>query len=382
MFSTFMGGGNNVEVDILGHDLATADSLTAKVVAAMKTVPNLVDVKSSREPGNPEIEFTIDRQKAALYGLTPYQVGAALNTQITGYAPTVFRLGGKEYDMLVRLRADQRGTTGDIENLTVNGPLGSVPLKNLTTARAGTGPLDIEHENTERVVRITGQPVGASTGQIAQRITRALHGIATPPGFEVKLSGSYKDMMKSFGDLGLIIIIALILVFMVMASQFESLRDPFIIMFTVPFAGIGAIWALFLTHTALSLISGVGFLALIGIVVTNGIVYIDYVNQLRRNKGMALIEAVKEGGRVRLRPILMTALVTMFALVPLAFQLGEGSELWSPMGRAMIGGMIVSTFLPLVFIPVLYVIFENRAERARVRKAAAATARASDAPGK
>ncbi len=374
MFSTFMGGGNNIEVDILGHDLATADSLTAKVVAAMKTVTGLVDVKSSREPGNPEIEFTIDRQKAALYGLTPYQVGAALNTQITGYAPTVFRLGGKEYDMLVRLRADQRATPGDIENLTVNGPMGPVPLKNLTTARAGTGPLDIEHENTERVVRITGQPVGASTGQIAQRITRAMHGIVTPPGFEIKLSGSYKDMMKSFGDLGLILIIALLLVFMVMAAQFESLRDPFIIMFTVPFAAIGAIWALFLTHTALSLISGIGFLALIGIVVTNGIVYIDYVNQLRRNKGMDLIEAVKEGGRVRLRPILMTALVTMFALVPLAFQLGEGSELWSPMGRAMIGGMIVSTFLPLVFIPVLYVIFENRAERRRVRKATEAAA--------
>jgi HAE1 family hydrophobic/amphiphilic exporter-1 len=294
----------------------------------------------------------------------------------------VFRLGGKEYDMLVRLRPEQRQTPTDIENLVINGPMGPVPLKNVTTIRRGTGPLEIEHENTERVVRVTAKPVGTSTGQAAQSITRALHGIVTPPGFEIKLSGSYKDMMKSFGDLGLIIIIALILVFMVMASQFESLRDPFIIMFTVPFAGIGAIWALFLTHTALSLISGVGFLALIGIVVTNGIVYIDYVNQLRRKKGMALIEAVKEGGRVRLRPILMTALVTMFALVPLAFQLGEGSELWSPMGRAMIGGMVVSTFLPLVFIPVLYVIFETRAERRRVRKAAEAAApRDTEAPG-
>jgi HAE1 family hydrophobic/amphiphilic exporter-1 len=382
MFQTVMGGNSNVEVDIIGHDLAAADSLTDKVVAAMKQVPGLVDVKSSRQPGNPEIEFTIDRQKAALYGLTPYQVGSALNTQITGYAPTVFRLGGKEYDMLVRLRPDQRATPTEIENLVVNGPMGPVPLKNVTTVRRGTGPLDIEHENTERVVRVTARTVGTSTGQAAQRITRALSGIVTPPGFEIKLSGSYKDMMKSFGDLGLIIIIALILVFMVMASQFESLRDPFIIMFTVPFAGIGAIWALFLTHTSLSLISGVGFLALIGIVVTNGIVYIDYVNQLRRNRGMALIEAVKEGGRVRLRPILMTALVTMFALVPLAFQLGEGSELWSPMGRAMIGGMVVSTFLPLVFIPVLYVIFENRAERRRVRKAAqAAATRDTETPG-
>ena len=382
MFSTIMGGSNNLEVDLLGHDLATADSLTAKVFAALDTMHGLVDVKSSREPGNPEIEFTIDRQKAALYGLTPYQVGAALNTQITGYAPTEFRLGGKEYDMLVRLRHDQRATPNLVENLTVNSPMGPVPLKNIVSTRLGTGPLVIEHENTERVVRITAMPVGTSTGQAAARVTRALRNIALPPGFEIQLAGSYKDMMKSFGDLGLIVIIALILVFMVMASQFESLRDPFIIMFTVPFAAIGAIWALFLTHTSLSLISGIGFLALIGIVVTNGIVYIDYVNQLRRNRGMELLEAVKEGGRVRLRPILMTALVTMFALVPLAFGLGEGSELWSPMGRAMIGGMVVSTFLPLVFIPVLYVIFETRAERRRVRKAAEAAApRDTETPG-
>jgi hydrophobic/amphiphilic exporter-1 (mainly G- bacteria), HAE1 family len=381
MAASFMGGGNNIEVDIVGHDLATADSLTEKVVAAMNAIPGLTDVKSSREPGNPEIEFTIDRQKAALYGLTPYQVGAALNTQITGYAPTVFRTAGKEYDMLVRLRRDQRTTPEAIENLTVNGPMGPVPLKNLTSSRTGSGPLDIEHENTERVVRITAQPVGLSTGQAAQRILAALHKIPTPPGFEITLSGSYKDMMKSFGDLGLIVLIALMLVFMVMASQFESFRDPFIIMFTVPFALIGVLWTLFLTGTALSVTSGLGVLVLVGIVVNNGIVYIDYCNQLR-HRGIGLIEAVKEAGRVRLRPILMTSLTTIFGLIPLALQIGEGSELWSPLGRAIIGGMVVSTFLPLLFIPVLYVIFETRSERRRVRKATeAATPRDAEATG-
>jgi HAE1 family hydrophobic/amphiphilic exporter-1 len=381
MAASFMGGGNSVEVDIIGHDLATADSLTAKVLAAMNAIPGLVDLKSSREPGSPQIEFTIDRQKAALYGLTPYQVGAALNTQISGYAPTVFRTAGKEYDMVVRLRPDQRATTADIENLTITGPMGPVPLKNLTTARTSSGPLDIEHENTERVVRITAKPVGTSTGQAARSILAALSKIPTPPGFEVKLSGSYKDMMKSFSDLGLIVLIALMLVFMVMASQFESLRDPFIIMFTVPFALIGVLWTLFLTNTALSVTSGLGVLVLVGVVVNNGIVYIDYVNQLRR-RGIGLIEAVTEAGRVRLRPILMTSLTTIFGLIPLALQIGEGSELWSPLGRAIIGGMIVSTFLPLLFIPVLYVIFETRSERRRVRKAAeVAAVRAPDAPG-
>jgi hydrophobic/amphiphilic exporter-1 (mainly G- bacteria), HAE1 family len=383
--TNFMSGGfmgsNNIEVDILGHDLATADSLTEKVVAAMSAIPGLVDVKASREPGGPEVEFAIDRQKAALYGLTPYQVGAALNTQITGYSPTVFRRGGKEYDILVRLQPDQRQTLTQVMNLTINGPMGPVPLKNLTTARLGTGPLDIEHENTQRVVRVTAKPVGVSSGQAASRIQRALSGIAVPPEFEVKVTGSYEDMVKNFRDLGLIVVIALILVFMVMASQFESFRDPFIIIFTVPFGLIGVLWALFITRTPLSVTSGLGVLILMGVVVNNGIVYIDYCNQLRRNKGMGLIDAVKEAGRVRLRPIMMTSLTTIFGLIPLALQLGEGSELWSPLGRAMIGGMVVSTFLPLIFIPVLYVIFENRSERARVRRAAAAANRATDAPG-
>lgn len=381
MMSSMMGGGNGIEVDVLGHDLATADSLTEKVVAAMNAIPGLVDVKSSRQPGSPEVEFTIDRQKAALYGLTPYQVGAALNTQITGYSPTEFRTGGKEYDILVRLRHDQRQTLGQVMNLTINGPMGPVPLKNLTTARSGTGPLDIEHENTQRVVRVTAKPVGVSSGQAAGRIQSALRGIAVPPEFELKVTGSYQDMMNSFRDLGLIVLIALILVFMVMASQFENLRDPFIIMFTVPFGVIGVLWALFITRTPLSVTSGLGVLVLVGVVVNNGIVYIDYVNQLRRNKGMGLVDAVKEAGRVRLRPILMTSLTTIFGLIPLALQLGEGAELWAPLGRAMVGGMIVSTFLPLVFIPVLYVIFENRSERARLRKDAAATARSTETTG-
>ncbi len=169
-----------------------------------------------------------------------------------------------------------------------------------------------------------------------------------------------------------------ILVFMVMASQFESFRDPFIIMFTVPFALIGVLWALFLTRTPLSVTSGLSVLVLIGVVVNNGIVYVDYVNQLRRKEGMALEEAVKEAGRIRLRPILMTAFTTIFGLLPLALRIGEGSEFWSPLGRAVIGGMIVSTFLTLVFIPVLYTSFEKGAERRRLKRAATA-ARPSDA---
>lgn len=365
--STFLGGGAAIEVDITGHDLAVADSLTRMVLSAIDTIPGLVDLRSSREPGKPEIQLAVDRQKAALYGLTPYQIGSALRTLVEGNAASQFRLAGKEYDILLRLRPDQRNSIANILGLTVNSPMGTVPLGNLVTIRSGTSPLEIEHKNTARIVRITGKNAGRSAGQLAQDVGRAIRSIPVPPGFDLRLSGSYADMVQTFKDLALVVVVALMLVYMVMASQFESFRDPFIIMFTVPFALVGVFWSLFLTKTALSVTSGLGVLVLVGIVVNNGIVYIDYVGQLRR-RGMGLIEAVKEAGRVRLRPILMTSFTTIFGLLPLALQLGEGSELWAPLGRAIIGGMVVSTFLPLVFIPVLYVIFETRSERRRTRQ--------------
>lgn len=175
-------------------------------------------------------------------------------------------------------------------------------------------------------------------------------------------------MMKSFKDLGFVTLIAVVLVFMVMASQFESIREPFVILFTIPLAVIGVIWILLLTGTALSLISGIGVLILVGVVTKNGIVYIDYVNQLRRKQGMELEQAAMRGGQIRMRPIIMTALTTMFGLIPLALKIGEGSELWSPLGRAVIGGLFVSTFLTLIFIPTMYVTFERSAEKRRLKR--------------
>jgi HAE1 family hydrophobic/amphiphilic exporter-1 len=367
--ATFFGSGAPIQVDILGHDIKTADSLSHLIISAIETIPGVVDLKSNREQGDPEIQFIVDRVKAARYGLSPYQIGTALRTQMQGNVATKYRIKGKEYDMIIRLRADQRGEISNILNTTINGPMGSVLLKNVVITKTGTGPLQVEHKNTERIVSITGNVVGQSAGRLAVRVSKAIKNIIVPPDFQIKVSGSYADMMKSFKDIGFAVLIAIILVFMVMAAQFESFRDPFIIMFTIPLAVIGVLWILFITGTTLSVISGIGVLVLVGIVVNNGIVYIDYVNQLRHNKGLTLEEAVKEGGRVRMRPILMTALTTIVGLLPLALKLGEGSELWSPLGRSVIGGMIVSTFLTLIFIPVLYTVFENRAERRRLRKA-------------
>lgn len=365
--------GAALQLDIIGHDLAAAETLTRQIMAAIETIPGIADLRSSREPGRPEIQLVVNRQQAALYGLTPYQIGSALRTQIEGNAASQFRLGGREYDILVRLDEQQRNSLNEILGTIIAGPLGPVPLRSLVTVRTGTSPLTIEHRNTERIVRITGNAVGTTPGQLATAVSRAIRPIVVPAGFTVRLSGSYEEMISAFRDLALVTLIAAILVFMVMASQFESLRDPFVIIFSVPFAIVGVLWTLFITKTSLSVISGLGVLVLVGVVVNNGIVYVDYCNQLRRQRGLSLIAAVREAGRVRLRPILMTSLTTIFGLLPLALQLGEGSELWAPLGRAMVGGMIFSTFLPLVLMPVLYLIFENRAERRRQQKAEADT---------
>jgi HAE1 family hydrophobic/amphiphilic exporter-1 len=270
--------------------------------------------------------------------------------------------------MLIRLKQDQRNEISNILGTVIIGPAGPVLLKNLVSTKTGTSPLQIEHKNTERIVSITGNVVGQSTGKVAQQVGKAISKVVPPPDFEIKVSGSYQEMQSSFKDIGFAVLIAMILVFMVMASQFESFRDPFIIMFTIPMAIIGVVWILFITGTTLSVISGIGVLVLVGIVVNNGIVYIDYVNQLRKKQNMPLEEAVIYAGKIRMRPILMTALTTIFGLIPLALKIGEGSELWSPLGRSVIGGMIVSTFLTLIFIPVLYTVFEKRSERRRLKQ--------------
>lgn len=365
----WFGGGSPVQVEIIGHDIATSDSLNNLLLSIISKVPGVVDLKSDREMGMPELQLLVDRNKASSYGLTPFQIGSALRTQLEGNVATQYRLAGKEYDMIIRLKPDQRNDISSVLGTVINGPLGPVLLKNIVATRSGISPLQLQHKNTERIVTITGNVVGQSAGKVAQAVGQALNEVKPPPNFEVKVAGSFQEMQQSFKDIGFAVLIAVILVFMVMASQFESFRDPFIILFTIPLAIIGVIWILFLTKTALSVISGIGILVLVGIVVNNGIVYIDYVNKLRRQQNMKLEEAVVHAGRIRMRPILMTALTTIFGLIPLALKLGEGSELWSPLGRAVIGGMIVSTFLTLVFIPTLYTSFEKRSERKKTASA-------------
>ncbi|MEO0097482.1 MAG: efflux RND transporter permease subunit [candidate division WOR-3 bacterium] len=353
-------GGSNLNIEIYGDNLENARELTKKIISAIETIPYLVDLKGSLEEAEPEIQFVVDRNKAILYGLTPYQIGYALRTKMVGEVATKYRTGGKEYEIILKLKREDIDDIRNIENIFVNSQFGQVLLKDIAEIRLAKAPVVIEHKNTQRVATITGNVVGQSLGRAAMKVRGIIDKIEKPIGFSVKITGAYEEMVKSYRDLAFAILIAIILVYMIMAAQFESFLYPFVIMFTVPLAIIGVIFILFITNTTFSLISGIGVLVLVGIVVNNGIVYVDYVNQLIRKEGMSLKEAIIKGCQVRLRPILMTALTTIFGLLPLALKLGEGSELWSPLGISVIGGLLFSTILTLIFIPVLYYIFSKK----------------------
>ncbi|MCX7837360.1 MAG: efflux RND transporter permease subunit [candidate division WOR-3 bacterium] len=356
-------GGSNLNIEIYGDDLEKARELTKKIINAIETIPYLVDIKGSLEEAEPEIQFLVDRNKAILYGLTPYQIGYALRTKFVGEVATKYRTGGKEYEIILKLKREDIDDIKNVENIFINSPFGQVLLKDIAEIRLAKAPTVIEHKNTQRVATITGNVVGQSLGRVAMKVKGIIDKMEKPIGFSIKITGAYEEMVKSYRDLAFAILIAIILVYMIMAAQFESFLYPFVIMFTVPLAIIGVIFMLLITNTTFSLISGIGILVLVGIVVNNGIVYVDYVNQLIRKEGMPLKEAVIKGCQIRMRPILMTALTTIFGLLPLALKLGEGSELWSPLGISVIGGLLFSTVLTLIFIPVLYYIFSKKENR-------------------
>jgi HAE1 family hydrophobic/amphiphilic exporter-1 len=248
--------------------------------------------------------------------------------------------------------------------MTITTPLGEVPLRNFVKDTVSTGPVTLEHEDTERIVKISGGISGRDLNSVAADVQKVLSNVQKPADLEVELAGGFEMMQSTFRDFGFVILLAVVLIYMIMAGQFESFKEPFIIMFTIPLALIGVLWMLFFTGTTINLQSLLGVLLLGGIVVNNAIVYITYTNQLRRGQKMSVFDAVVQAGKVRLRPILMTAFTTSCGLIPMALAMGAGNELRAPLARAVIGGLLLSTFLTLVFIPVLYTLFERKKKRA------------------
>jgi HAE1 family hydrophobic/amphiphilic exporter-1 len=365
------GGGGGMQsgltIQVLGYDLEQGRQLAEKIQAVMEEVEIVKDVEVSREEGLPEYRVIIDRNRAAQYGLTVGQVGTTIRRAYAGENVANVLFEGDEVGVLVRFREEDRSLYRDIDRISVPTPLGmSVPLANMVSIERDYGPVQIQRENQQRVITLSARVEGDVRGAVNQ-IKAGVNQIAMPQGFSVIYGGSWEDIQAVIKDLVLVLLLSIILIYFIMAAQFESFMDPFIIMFTLPMTFIGVIWIHLLSGTIFSAFSGIGLLMLVGIVVNNGIILVDYTNLLRR-RGYELIRAVIAAGRIRLRPILMTMLTTVLGLLPMTLLSGSGSELRKPMALTVIGGLLVSTLFTLVLIPVVYATFESRRARRRLKK--------------
>lgn len=359
-------GSERVEVEIRGHDLITAEALGRRVQAVVDAVDGVTDTQMSLDVGRPEEFVIIDRQKASDMKLSVSEISEMLKTAISGTRASYFREGGDEIGIRVKLKDAEKMNLREILNLTITNPDGEpVVLRNVVHIEPQTGPVVVERKNQERVVTVHAHISGRDMGFILRDIRQGLRPIPVPKDFSIIFGGDYEEQQKAFRELLLSFVLALVLVYMVMASLYESLRDPFVVMFSVPLSAIGIILMLFLTNTTFNIQSFIGCIILGGIVVNNAILLVDHINLLRRRDGMPLRRAIEEAGRRRLRPILMTALTTMLALVPLALGLGEGGEAQAPMARSVIGGLLSSTLITLIVIPTIYSIFARKFIRAQ-----------------
>ncbi len=353
------GGGGRMSVEVRGEDLTEGRRIAQDVMELLQTTPGVADPRLSRDDARPELAVQVDRPKAALFGLNTTQVANTIRTNVGGTIAAQFRQSGFEYPIVVRLKEEDRMYVNDVNDVMVTTQTGvSLPAKNLMKIQSQLGPAQIDRKNQERIITVSADPE-VSLSQAVNAVNARLPNLPRPQGFSVGFGAEVEQQAKAFNELRMVLILALILVYAVMASQYESLRDPFIIMFSVPTAAIGVVLALYLTNTSFNLQAYLGVIMLGGIVVSNAILLVDYTNVLRRRDKMELREAVEVAGRTRLRPILMTSLATMLGLVPMALGIGEGSELQVPLARVVIGGLLTSTFITLVFVPTVYTLFEE-----------------------
>ena len=356
--------GERVQVEIRGHDLETADALARRVEEIVDQVEGVTDTRVSRELGSPEELTIVDRQKAADMKLTVSQIANMLQTVLSGTEAGSYREGGKEYRILVKLEDAEQLALPDLLDLTLTNAEGKpVVLRNVVRLQPKTGPVQIERKDQERIITVSANIAERSMGSLLADIRKGLQSLPVPRDFSIAFGGDYKEQQKAFRELLLSFALALILVYMVMASLYESLRDPLVVMFSVPLATIGVVLMLLLTNTTFNVQSYIGCILLGGIVVNNAILLVDTINLLHRRQGMPLREAIEEAGRRRLRPILMTSITTSLALVPLALGLGEGGEVQASMARAVIGGLLSANLITLVFVPTVYSFFEGRSKK-------------------
>lgn len=358
-----LGSEEGLEVEIRGYDLATLGALAERASRVVEAVQGVTDIDVSRDAGVPQREIRIDREKVADVGLSVRDVTEALQTAFAGSRAGEFRAGGNSYRILVQLADAERLSIDEVLDLTLSTPSGElVALRNLVRAEPSLGPLIIERRNQQRLVTVKAGVTDRDLGSIASEVQQGLDAIPRPAGHELLVAGSIEEQQESFRELVISFLLALALVYMVLACQYESLRDPLVVMFSVPVAAVGVLVTLFLTRTTFNVQTYIGCIMLGGIVVNNAILLVDQASRLL-NQGMDLHDAVAEAGRRRLRPILMTTLTTVLALLPLAFGVGEGADAQAPLARTVVGGLTGSTLITLVLIPAVYVILHGRRAR-------------------
>ncbi len=354
-----------IRVSLYGADIETLFELSNQISERVMAVEGFADLNVSLKKSKPELHIEVDRQKAAKMGLNIYSIASTVETAMEGRVISRYHEAGDEYDIRVRFAEDYREHMRDIENINIASPIGfSLPLSQVTNLEQDLGPINIGRKNLNRVVNITGRNVDRDLGSMDKDIRAALADLRMPDGYFYDVGGTIEDMKTSQSELGKAFLVAILLIYMIMAAQFESLSQPLIVMFSLPLAFIGVIFGLFVTGKSLSVPSIMGLIILMGIVVNNGIVMIDYINHLRRD-GMQRLDAIVEGARVRLRPILITSITTIFGMLPMAFSSGQGSEMRSPMAVAVSFGLLFAMVLTLFVVPSAYAIVDSISTRIR-----------------
>ena len=363
-----MGGQSTLDVEVYGYNFDETDRVATELKERLSKVKGMADITISRGDYQPEYQIDFDREKLALNGLNLSTAASYVRNRINGSIQSKYREDGEEYDIRVVYAPEYRQSVDAIENILVYNNQGKgVRIRDIGTVVERFAPPTIERKDRERINTVQGVIAGESMDKVVAGTREQIAQMDIPQGVTIKLAGSYEDQQESFGDLMTLMVLIILLVFIVMAAQFESLTYPFIIMFALPFSFSGVFMALFMTGTTMNVISMIGMIMLVGIVVKNGIVLVDYIN-LNRERGSSIIHSVVTGGKSRLRPVLMTTLTTILGMGPMAIGGGQGSETWQPMGISVIGGLTVSTLLTLVLVPVLYCMFAGTGVKRQRRK--------------
>jgi HAE1 family hydrophobic/amphiphilic exporter-1 len=368
LLERLLGGDEGLTIEVRGYELTTLDALAGSVARLIADVPGITDVQTSLEAGIPQQEIRVNRDKVADLGLSVRDVTQLLQTAVAGSKAGEYRAEGNSYRILVQLKDAEKRSINEILNLTLTTAAGEkVALRNVVATEASRGPILIDRKDQQRRVTVRANVAGRDLGSVALDVQTLLDQIPRPVGYDLTVAGKFEEQQKAFRELVISLVLALVLVYMVLACQYESLRDPLVVMFSVPLAAVGVLVMLFFTKTTLNVQSYIGCIMLGGIVVNNAILLVDQAGQLIRD-GMGTREAVSEAGRRRLRPILMTTLTTILGLLPLALGIGEGSDAQAPLARAVVGGLTGSTLITLVLIPAVYSLFHPGPQKRNLPK--------------